>query len=311
MLPDYRGSDEVHSYVLPVPYIIYRLEWIKADRTGIRSKLLNWEQAEVNLSLSATPPVRSKNNRAREGMSDLKPMVELGPSLDIHLWRGDDRRFKFDVRTPVRAAFTVESQPRDAGVNLSPTLNFDVAGIGGRPWQLGMLAGPIFATRRQHQYYYGVPESDARPDRPAFDAHGGYAGLQFLVALSRRFEKAWFGAYARYDTLRGAVFEDSPLVRRSLLRFRGLRDRVDTASIFQDGRARRLVRPEPLERGHRTDDDITAIQGMKIEPFLLHFVDREAVSPSVISSKHLCETRGSTTTNRDVNSLILRIGRYY
>jgi outer membrane scaffolding protein for murein synthesis (MipA/OmpV family) len=213
-LPDYRGSDEVRSYLLPVPYIIYRLEWIKVDRTGIQSILLDWEQAEVNLSLSATPPVRSKDNRAREGMSNLKPMVELGPSLDIHLWRGDGRRFKLDVRTPVRAAFTVESHPRGAGVNLSPTLNFDVDGIGGRPWQLGMLAGPIFATRRQHQYYYGVPESDARPDRPAFNAHGGYAGLQFLVALSRRFEKAWFGAYARYDSLRGAVFENSPLVRR-------------------------------------------------------------------------------------------------
>jgi outer membrane scaffolding protein for murein synthesis (MipA/OmpV family) len=214
-LPDYRGSDEVRSYLLPVPYVIYRLEWIKVDRTGIQSILLDWEQAEVNLSLSATPPVRSKDNRAREGMSNLEPMVELGPSLDIHLWRGDGRRFKLDVRTPVRAAFTVESHPRGAGVNLSPTLNFDVDGIGGRPWQLGMLAGPIFATRRQHQYYYGVPESDARPDRPAFNAHGGYAGLQFLVALSRRFEKAWFGAYARYDSLRGAVFEDSPLVRRN------------------------------------------------------------------------------------------------
>lgn len=214
MLPDYRGSDEVRSYLLPVPYIIYRLEWIKVDRTGIQSVLLNWERAEVNLSLSATPPVRSKNNRAREGMSDLKPMVEIGPSLDIHLWRGDGRRFQLDVRTPVRAAFTVESPPRDAGLSLSPTLNFDVDGIGGRPWKLGILAGPIFATRRQHQYFYGVPEGFARPDRPAFDAHGGYAGLQFLVALSRRFEKAWFGAYARYDTLRGAVFEDSPLVRR-------------------------------------------------------------------------------------------------
>lgn len=214
VLPDYRGSDEVRSYLLPVPYVIYRLEWLKADQTGIHSKLLHWEDAEVNLSLGATPPVRSGKNRAREGMSDLKPMVEFGPSLDIHLWRGDGRRFTLDVRAPVRAAFTVESPPRDAGVSLSPTLNLDVAGIGGRPWQLGMLAGPIFATRRQHDYFYGVSENDARPDRPAFDAHGGYSGLQFLVALSRRFEKAWFGAYARYDTLRGAVFEDSPLVRR-------------------------------------------------------------------------------------------------
>jgi outer membrane protein len=215
LMPDYRGSDEVRSYLLPVPYFVYRLEWLKADRTGIRSTLLDREDAEINLSMSATPPVRSKNNHAREGMTDLHPMVEIGPSLDIHLWHTDNRRFRFDVRVPVRAAFTVEAHPRDAGVSLSPTLNFDVAGIGGRPWQLGMLAGPILATRRQHQYFYGVPETDARPGRPAFDSGGGYGGMQFLVALSRRFEKAWFGAYARYDTLRGAVFEGSPLVRRN------------------------------------------------------------------------------------------------
>ncbi len=213
MMPDYRGSDEVRSYLLPVPYIVYRLDWIKADRTGIRSTLLDREDAEVNLSLSASPPVRSKNNRARQGMTDLRPMVELGPTLDIHLWRGGGR-FRLDFRVPVRAAFTIESHPRDAGLSVSPTLNFDVAGIGGRPWMLGLLTGPIFATARQNRYYYGVSEGDARPDRPAYKAHGGYAGLQFLVAVSRRFEKAWIGGYARYDTLRGAVFEDSPLVRR-------------------------------------------------------------------------------------------------
>ena len=215
VMPDYRGSDEVRKYLLPVPYFIYRLDWIRATQTGIHSTLLDREDAEINLSLSASPPVRSKNNQARAGMRDLKPMVEFGPSLDIHLWRGDGRRFKLDVRVPVRAAFTVESHPRDAGVSLSPTLNFDISGIGGRPWQLGLVTGPIFATRRQHQYFYGVSESDARPGRPAFDANGGYAGWQFLAALSRRFEKAWFGAFARFDTMRGAVFEDSPLVRRS------------------------------------------------------------------------------------------------
>ena len=127
-------------------------------------------------------------------------------------------------------------------MSLSPTLNFDVAGIGGKPWQLGLLAGPIFATRRQHRYFYGVSESDARPDRPAFDAHGGYAGLQFLVSLSRRFEKAWFGAYARYDTLRGAVFEDSPLVRRPYYLSTGFAIAWIPVSILQEDRARRLAR---------------------------------------------------------------------
>ena len=36
--------------------------------------------------------------------------------------------------------------------------------------------------------------------------------MQFLVALSKRFPGYWIGGFARYDTLKGAVFADSPLV---------------------------------------------------------------------------------------------------
>jgi hypothetical protein len=35
--------------------------------------------------------------------------------------------------------------------------------------------------------------------------------MQFLVAVSKRFPRYWIGGFARYDTLRGAVFESSPL----------------------------------------------------------------------------------------------------
>jgi hypothetical protein len=54
----------------------------------------------------------------------------------------------------------------------------------------------------------------ATPQRPAYEAHGGYAGLFSIVSLSRRFDGYWVGAFLRADTLRGAVFDDSPLVRR-------------------------------------------------------------------------------------------------
>ncbi len=213
-LPDYRGSDETRGYLLPFPYVVYRLDWMKVDRGGVRTTLFDREWAEAHLSLSASPPVRGGDNRAREGMSDLDPMIEIGPSLSLHLWRSPDRRIRLDLRLPLRAAITVDTHPRLAGWILSPFLNLDVSGIAGRPWQLGLLAGPVFATQRHHKYFYSVSEGDARPDRPAYTARGGYAGTQFLTSLSRRFKNAWIGAYARFDTLNGAVFEDSPLVRR-------------------------------------------------------------------------------------------------
>jgi outer membrane scaffolding protein for murein synthesis (MipA/OmpV family) len=53
----------------------------------------------------------------------------------------------------------------------------------------------------------------ATADRPAYQAGAGFAGAQALVAVSKRFPGYWIGAFARYDTLGGAVFAHSPLVR--------------------------------------------------------------------------------------------------
>ena len=77
-----------------------------------------------------------------------------------------------------------------------------------------MLGGPLFADRRYHQHFYGVDAAYATAQRPAYDARGGYAGWQALTAVSRRIGSVWVGAFVRYDSLRGAVFADSPLVRR-------------------------------------------------------------------------------------------------
>ena len=87
---DYRGSDTTHVYPLPVPYVLYNGTFLKADRDGVRGTLFNQDRIELNLSFNATTPVRS--DRERSGMPDLRPTVEFGPSLDLHLLRSDDRR---------------------------------------------------------------------------------------------------------------------------------------------------------------------------------------------------------------------------
>lgn len=213
--PDYRGADQSDRYALPFPYLVYRGTFLKADRNGIRGVFFDSERIELNLSAGASLPVNSDANRARRGMPDLEPTVELGPSLDLNLWRATDRRYRLDLRLPLRTAVTVKGGVDDVGWVFSPRLNLDIADVAGlRGWKLGLLAGPLYGSAQNHDYFYSVAPQYATAERPPFDADGGYAGSQFMLALSKRFPHYWIGAFARWDSLDGAVFADSPLVRR-------------------------------------------------------------------------------------------------
>jgi outer membrane scaffolding protein for murein synthesis (MipA/OmpV family) len=209
---DYRGSATSHAYPVPVPYIIYRGEFLQADRDGVRGKLFNQDWLEINVSGNITTPVR--NDAARSGMPELRTTLELGPSFDFHLFKSADGAYKLDLRMPLRVAATVESPPKWIGGTFTPRLNLDVMdpfNISG--WNLGLAVGPLFADRRYNDYFYSVAPQYATMSRPATQAAGGYAGTQSLAALSKRFPKFWVGAYMRHDWLQGAAFEDSPLVQ--------------------------------------------------------------------------------------------------
>lgn len=211
---DYRGSKTTHAYPLPIPYLVYNGEFLKADREGVRGTLFDQDWVELNLSGNFTTPAR--NDRERSGMPDLRSTLELGPSLDFHLSRSDDLRVKLDLRLPLRSAFTVEASPKYIGWTFTPRLALDLTDpLGFTGWHAGILVGPLFADRRYHDYFYAVAERYATAWRPAYRATPGYAGAQAITALSKRFPRYWVGAYVRADTLSQAAFVDSPLVQRN------------------------------------------------------------------------------------------------
>ena len=210
---DYRGAATTHVYPVPVPYLIYRGKFLKSDRDGLRGLFLNQDRVELSLSVNATAPVR--NDSARHGMPDLRSTVEVGPQLNVHLWRSADQRVKLDLRLPLRTALTLQAAPHYVGVFIEPHLALDLAQFQGDDgWKLGLLAGPLFADRRYDDYFYTVAPQFAAADRPTYTAHGGYAGSEALASLTRRYPRFWVGAYLRHDSLAGASFENSPLVRR-------------------------------------------------------------------------------------------------
>ena len=214
--PDYRGSDERRTYPLPVPYVIYRGETLRIDRQKVRGLLFETSIAELDVSASGSVQVKSDKNRARRGMPDLDPTLELGPSLNIFLYRNPTGRSTLELRLPLRAIIASDfRQASYEGLLFNPHLNLDLRGVFPGPgWNLGLQVGPIFATRQYHDYFYGVAPPSALPERPAYQAKGGYSGTQSTIALSKRFQNYWFGAFVKADSLHGAVFEDSPLLKK-------------------------------------------------------------------------------------------------
>ncbi len=211
-LPAYRGAVETSSEVLPIPYLVYRGEFVKADKDGVRGVLFDSDRFEINLSFAASPPVNSQNIKVRRNMPDLLPSLELGPSMDIRLWQSSDQATELKLFVPVRAAFTLESNPQYIGWQFGPRINLDVSNPWGmQGWTLGTVGGPVFGSREQHSFFYGVAPQHATADRPAYEAKAGYAGLQVLAALWKRYPSYWLGGFVRYDSVSGAVFEDSPL----------------------------------------------------------------------------------------------------
>src|SRR6185437_10813141 len=79
--PDYRGSSQSRAYVLPFPYFVYRGDFLRQDRRGLRGVFLENDRFDVNLSMGASLPVDSSRDHVREGMPNLRPTVEFGPSV--------------------------------------------------------------------------------------------------------------------------------------------------------------------------------------------------------------------------------------
>jgi outer membrane scaffolding protein for murein synthesis (MipA/OmpV family) len=214
IIPDYPGSDETRTYLLPFPYFVYRGDIFSIDRDGLMGHLASSDRLRLTISGDAGVPVKSEDNDARTGMPDLDPTLELGPSLDICLdARCGHEQWQFSI--PLRFVVATDfSHFNNAGWVLNPRVTFDKRfEAGAWRYDLGMAAGLLFANERQHDYYYQVDPAFATPARPAYDADGGFSGSRFGFALTGRKRDLWAALFLRYDNLSGAEFEDSPLVR--------------------------------------------------------------------------------------------------
>ncbi len=214
-MPDYRGSNENRRYLLPYPYFVYRGEILRVEKERISGRIFETDRLLLDISGHGSAPVSSSDNPDRRGMEDLDPTFEIGPSLKVTLLENRQDHYKLTFTLPIRAAFSTDlSSVRHEGWVFHPRLVFEKADmIAGSGLNLGISAGPMFADRGYHRYFYGVDPPYATPSRPAYEAGGGYSGSTLTVGLSKNLKPFIVSAFVSVDFLQGAVFEESPLVK--------------------------------------------------------------------------------------------------
>ena len=211
-VPDYRGTKHLNQFIIPFPYIIYRGKVLDVDDEGVKGIIYKSDLLELDLGYAGTLPVLSKNIEVREGMEDLDPTAQVGPQVKIfHL---DHENLRIETRTPLRlvVSFGTEKLAYQGWV-FDPYIlvqfktkakNFDLS------WS--HFFGPIYASQEFHAFYYDVNAQDANTERPVYRSQAGYSGYKYTSNLTGWKDHWGYGFFFRYDSMRSAIFRDSPLV---------------------------------------------------------------------------------------------------
>jgi len=212
-IPYYRGSAQSTGLIIPLIVPVYRGERIQVDRRGIRGLLFRSNRWALDLSADGNVPADSDDLEIREGMPDLAPSVQIGPSLKYTAWTDPVNRQILRINLPVRAVFALDSGIEGIGYTLSPSITYarNLSDTD-NAWRLGLYAGLEYGSERFHDYYYQVDDEFSTPARPTYDAQSGYGGIRLATSLRRRTRHGSFAVFARYDRFDSASFLASPLV---------------------------------------------------------------------------------------------------
>ncbi len=208
----YPGAKNTNRILLPAPYFTFRSAKFEIDR-GIKGFLYHSKNMVLDISADFGLPVDSDDTLARKNMPDLDFMLQLGPSLELLL--NDKNKNHFDVRFEIPLRVALVSDFRDVeniGYLLEPRISMNHRRLGKTGLSHKATLGLKFATQDFHAYYYDVAAEFVTADRSEFTSAGGYGGSFVKYRISYKTSNFIYWAFARYQSLRGAEFVDSPLV---------------------------------------------------------------------------------------------------
>jgi outer membrane protein len=209
---DYPGADQSHARGLATPWLIYRGDVLRIDRDGVRGRL--FDHPDVELDITASAAFNARDSDARDGMPGLDYLFGVGPQL---VYKGlRDAPGRPTLHLKLRGAASTDFRGVDRrGATLSAEARWRFAAGPQARWSVE--AEPIWASRGLQRYFYEVAPAHATAARPAYRARGGYLGTELGVSYLRRVDAdlSWF-AGVNLLSLRGAANADSPLLRHDV-----------------------------------------------------------------------------------------------
>jgi MipA family protein len=209
-VPDYPGADQSQWRGIVLPYLVYRGPLLRVDERGIRSRLL--DDADWELDLSATGAFNARSNERRQGMPELDYLFGVGPQLVYKGWQSGGSGPSLHLK--LRALMSTDFERISSrGASVAPEVRWRLRDVAGTSSALTLSVEPVWASRPLHRYFYEVSPSQATSERPAYEARAGYLGTEFGATLRQRLgrELSWF-ASAKLMSLHGAANTASPLL---------------------------------------------------------------------------------------------------
>jgi outer membrane protein len=186
--PEYPAANQQQSNVIAAPLIIYRGKTFRVgDGSVVRAVAIEKSWYELDVSLNASFNADSEDNVTRAGMPDLDFIFEIGPQLTIFLDEYDYAGYgkgKLSLDIQARAVMSTDfSNFNHRGFIFHPELSYQHKGIFSEKAELNLSIAPAWATERLHDYFYQIDSQFITPQRPAYDASGGYLGTDLSVSV--------------------------------------------------------------------------------------------------------------------------------
>ncbi len=218
-VPAYPSSASSTERQFLVPWFVYRGDRVRLQDGGAKLIALENRRVTLDISVGGSLNANSQDAPLRAGMPDLEYLLELGPKVDVRLFDellpgGQQKQLSW--ATALRAAVSTDFKSADhRGGVLGTQLRYRHRGLADNRLSLSASVTATWASESLLDYIYQVDEAFALPQRPAYDARGGYVGTSLSFGIFHEFNERW-SLYIGVSTAlhNGAANRDSPLFEK-------------------------------------------------------------------------------------------------